>query len=58
MDLIILALVWFSAVSAGIMAGVYFTFSTFAMRSFAELGDEAGARAMQSINRVILRSAL
>ncbi|MEM1197632.1 MAG: anthrone oxygenase family protein [Pseudomonadota bacterium] len=57
MDLIIPALVWFSAVSAGIMAGVYFTFSTFAMQSFAELGEEAGARAMQSINRVILRSA-
>jgi uncharacterized membrane protein len=57
MDLILSALVWFSLVSAGIMAGVYFTFSVFAMRSFAELGDEAGARAMQSINRVIVRSA-
>jgi len=50
-------LLWFSAVSAGIMAGVYFTFSVFVMRSLAELGDEAGARAMQSINRIILRSA-
>lgn len=57
MDLIVSALVWFSLVSAGIMAGVYFTFSVFAMRAFAELGDEAGARAMQSINRVILKSA-
>ncbi len=57
MDLIVSAFVWFSLVSAGIMAGIYFTFSVFAMRAFAELGDEAGARAMQSINRVILKSA-
>ncbi len=57
MDLITSALTWFALVSAGIMAGVYFTFSVFAMRAFAMLGDEAGARAMQSINRVILQSA-
>ena len=57
MGLIVSALVWFSLVLAGIMAGVYFTFSVFAMRAFAELGDEAGAQAMQSINRVILKSA-
>ncbi|MDG2005166.1 MAG: DUF1772 domain-containing protein [Novosphingobium sp.] len=57
MEQIIIVLLWFSALSAGIMAGVYFTFSAFGMRSFAELGDEAGARAMQSINRVIVRSA-
>ena len=57
METLITALVWFAAVSAGIMAGVYFTFSTFAMRAFAQLGDEAGARAMQSINRVIVQSA-
>lgn len=57
MILFVQLLVWFAALSAGIMAGVYFTFSTFAMRAFAELGDEAGARAMQSINVVIQRSA-
>ncbi|MEM9311427.1 MAG: anthrone oxygenase family protein [Pseudomonadota bacterium] len=57
MDLLVNSLLWFSIVSAGIMAGVYFTFSAFAMRAFAELGDEAGARAMQSINRVIVQSA-
>lgn len=50
-------LLWFAAVSAGVMAGVYFTFSAFAMRSFAALGEEYGARAMQSLNRVILQSA-
>ncbi len=57
MDLLVNLLIWFAALSAGIMAGVYFTFSVFVMRSLAELGDEAGAQAMQSINRVILRSA-
>lgn len=57
METLATCLIWFSAISAGIMAGVYFTFSVFAMRSFAELGDEAGARAMQSINRVIQQSA-
>ncbi|MEM7701434.1 MAG: anthrone oxygenase family protein [Pseudomonadota bacterium] len=57
MDILITSLLWFAAVSAGIMAGVYFTFSFFAMRAFAELGDEAGARAMQRINVVIQRSA-
>ncbi len=56
MNLVITLLVWFAAISAGIMAGVYFTFSFFAMRALAELGDEAGARAMQSINVVIQRS--
>lgn len=57
MDIVITSLLWFAAISAGIMAGVYFTFSFFAMRAFADLGDEAGARAMQSINVVIQRSA-
>ena len=57
MTLPIVLLIWFAALSAGIMAGVYFTFSVFVMRSLAALGDEAGARAMQSINRVILKSA-
>ena len=54
---IVTALTWFALLSAGIMAGIYFTFSIFAMRSFAELGEEAGARAMQSINRVIVKTA-
>ncbi|MDJ0979792.1 MAG: DUF1772 domain-containing protein [Erythrobacter sp.] len=58
MNLTVAILIWFSMVSAGIMAGVYFTFSVFVMRSLAELGDEAGARAMQSINEIIQRSLL
>ncbi len=57
MTLVIQLITWFALLSAGIMAGVYFTFSVFVMRSLAELGEEPGARAMQSINRVIVRSA-
>ena len=57
MEPIVFALNWFALISAGIMAGIYFTFSVFAMRSFAELGDEPGARAMQVLNRVIVRTA-
>lgn len=57
MEPIVTALIWFALISAGIMAGIYFTFSVFAMRSFAELGDEAGARAMQTLNRVIVKTA-
>ena len=55
MDLLT-ALNWFCAVGIGIMAGVYFTFSTFAMRAFAEMDTPSGIAAMQSINEVIQRS--
>jgi uncharacterized membrane protein len=47
---------WFAAIGAGLMAGVYFTFSTFVMTALARLPQAAGIGAMQSINRVILRS--
>ncbi|MBX7539579.1 DUF1772 domain-containing protein [Qipengyuania sphaerica] len=57
MDTLVTVLIWFALISAGIMAGIYFTFSVFAMRSFAELGEAAGARAMQVLNRVIVRTA-
>lgn len=44
------------AVSTGVMAGVYFTFSSFVMRSLDALKAGQGAAAMQSINKVILES--
>lgn len=49
--------IWGAAVGAGVMAGVYFTFSVFVMRALAELPGAAGPAAMRAINRVILRSA-
>ncbi|MDX1440794.1 MAG: anthrone oxygenase family protein [Rubricoccaceae bacterium] len=57
MDTFVTALLWFGAVGCGIMAGVYFTFSAFVMKSLASIDAPAGIAAMQSINDVILRSA-
>ena len=57
MDTITTALLWFATISAGIMAGVYFTFSVFVMRSLDAMTGTTGMAAMQSINRIILKSA-
>ena len=46
-----------AATGAGLMAGVYFAFSCFIVNAFDELGSLRAADAMNSINRVILRSA-
>ena len=43
--------------SAGIMAGVYFVFSAFAMKALDEAGPGLAADVMNRINRVILASA-
>jgi uncharacterized membrane protein len=43
-------------IGAGLMAGVYFAFSTFIMAAFDRLGPVPAARAMNAINEVILRS--
>lgn len=53
---IIDGLLWFTMLGVGVMAGVYFTFSAFAMRALDAIGLPAGMEAMQSINRVIVRS--
>jgi len=50
-------LIWSGAIGCGIMAGVYFAFSTFVMQSLAAIPPETGMSAMQSINRLIIRSA-
>ena len=57
MDTFVTALLWFGAIGCGIMAGVYFTFSAFVMKSLASIDPSAGIAAMQSINDLILRSA-
>lgn len=56
MEIVIDGLLWFTALSVGIMAGVYFTFSVFVMKSLDAIEAPAGMLAMQSINRVIQRS--
>ncbi len=54
-SMIALALV-IASLGAGLMAGVYFAFSTFIMRAFDQLGAAPAADAMNAINEVILRS--
>lgn len=56
-DTIILAALVLAASACWLAAGVFGAFSDFLMRSFAAMQVEAGIAAMQSINRVIYRSA-
>ena len=49
-------LLWFSALGCGVMAGVYFAFSTFIMTSLGRLDQTAGIAAMNAINVDIVRS--
>lgn len=49
-------LLWFSAVGCGLMAGVYFAFSTFVMTALGRLDQAAGIAAMNAINVDIVRS--
>ena len=56
MQEVITATLWFAAISVGLMAGVYFAFSAFIMQALDAAGRPAGMAAMQSINRIIVRS--
>ncbi len=55
-DNIMTILLTVASISAGLMAGVYFAFSAFIMRSLDRLGPVKAADAMNSINEVILHS--
>ncbi|MDJ0758893.1 MAG: DUF1772 domain-containing protein [Woeseiaceae bacterium] len=57
MNTLVTALLWFGAIGCGVMAGAYFTFSAFVMKSLESIDTAAGISAMQSINDVILKSA-
>ncbi|MDR6498256.1 putative membrane protein [Burkholderia ambifaria] len=50
------ALLWGAAIGCGLMAGVYFAFSTFVMTSLGRIAPQAGAAAMNAINVDIVRS--
>ena len=45
-----------ATMGAGMMAGVYFAFSSFIMRSLDQLDGSRATNAMNAINRIILRS--
>jgi uncharacterized membrane protein len=49
-------LLWFGAIGCGLLAGVYFAFSTFIMTAFDRIEPAHGVSAMNSINSTILHS--
>jgi uncharacterized membrane protein len=55
-QLFTIGLLWFSAIGCGVMAGVYFAFSTFVMTALGRLDQAAGIAAMNAINVDIVRS--
>ena len=55
-SLVVLVLLWTAALSSGLMAGVYFAFSVFIMPAFGKIETTQSIAAMNSINKVILRS--
>jgi uncharacterized membrane protein len=55
-QLVTSGLLWFSAIGCGLLAGVYFAFSTFVMTSLARIQPAAGIAAMNSINVEIVKS--
>ena len=50
------ALLWFCAVGCGLLAGLYFAFSTFIMTALGRIDQAHGVAAMNAINSTILRS--
>src|SRR4051794_22703540 len=53
-DRLLFALKLFSALGCGLIAGVFFTFSSFVMNALARLQPTQGIAAMQSINIVVI----
>jgi uncharacterized membrane protein len=50
------SLLWLSAIGGGLLAGVYFAFSTFVMTALGRLGQTQGIAAMNAINGEIVQS--
>jgi uncharacterized membrane protein len=53
-DQLLLALTLLAALGCGLVAGVFFAFSSFVMKALAQLPTPQGIAAMQSINAVVL----
>ncbi|MDP5279945.1 hypothetical protein Q9Q95_13505, partial [Sphingomonas sp. DG1-23] len=49
-------LLWFGAIGCGLIAGLYFAFSTFILQAFDRLGPGPAAQAMNAINVQIVQS--
>lgn len=52
----ITTLLWTASLGSGLMAGVYFAFSGFIMKSFGNIETSQAVAAMNAINKTILRS--
>lgn len=55
-QLIVTILLWFCAIGCGLIAGLYFAFSTFIMTALGRIDPAQGITAMNAINTIILRS--
>lgn len=53
---LVTALLWFCAIGCGLIAGLYFAFSTFIMTALGRIDQAAGIAAMNAINVIIVRS--
>jgi uncharacterized membrane protein len=56
-DMLLSPITLISALGAGLVAGVFFAFSTFVMQALARLSAPAGIAAMQSINITVINPA-
>jgi uncharacterized membrane protein len=55
-QLFIVCTLWFGAIGCGLLAGVYFAFSTFIMTALGRIEQVHGVSAMNSMNATILGS--
>ena len=53
---VVTGLLWLSAIGCGLIAGLYFAFSTFIMTALGRVGQASGIAAMNAINAVIVQS--
>ena len=56
LQMLMVGLLWFSAVGCGLLAGLYFAFSAFIMTALGRIGQAAGIAAMNAINVAIVQS--
>jgi uncharacterized membrane protein len=56
MRTLVTGLLWLSVVGCGLLAGLYFAFSTFIMTALGRTDQAAGIAAMNAINKVIVQS--
>jgi uncharacterized membrane protein len=56
LQMLITGLLWLSAIGCGLLAGLYFAFSTFIMTALGRIGQASGIAAMNAINVTIVQS--